>query len=214
MRLARCTAKRSIIKESPRHVVGHWKLVINFSDPLSFLRYKPAKSNHFETLSYLIQIFPFSQKVPIFQIFWTIGDEKDNRIICRVCHRDYKSTRNLLQHLRRDNTGCARPNFISFMQKNPGAPMSLMLRVLSEESDYPDYDQFHVRCPNCDLTYKFKKDLYRHLRLGCDELTTEATVASRDGQSSQLPVFRCNLCSYVTFVKSFIPKHVQSAHSK
>nr|CAH0109090.1 unnamed protein product [Daphnia galeata] len=140
------------------------------------------------------------------------SDEKDNRIICRVCHRTYKSWRILVQHLRRDNTGCARPNFIAFNQRNPRAQLSEMIRIITQESDYPDADQFHIKCPNCDLTYKFKRDLYRHLRMGCDELTTETTVASRDGQSCHLSVYRCEFCSYVTFIKTFMAKHYRHAH--
>ncbi|XP_046455562.1 protein tramtrack, beta isoform-like isoform X1 [Daphnia pulex] len=139
-------------------------------------------------------------------------DGKDNRVICRVCHRTYKSWKNLLQHLRRDNTGCAQPNLISLIQENRRVSYRNYARTLAIEAD-PEAHQPLIKCPNCHFSYKFKKDLYRHLRMGCDEMTTATTVGSRDGQLCDLPVFRCNFCPYVTFVKSSVLRHVQSVHS-
>lgn len=67
-------------------------------------------------------------------------------------------------------------------------------------------------CPNCRRSYKHKQHLYRHLRQGCDEMTSESTASQRDGQSSYIPVRRCNLCSYVTYLRASLLQHIQNKH--
>jgi hypothetical protein len=54
--------------------------------------------------------------------------------------------------------------------------------------------------------------LYRHLRQGCDEMTSESTASQRDGKSSYIPVRRCNLCSYVTYLRASLLQHIQNKH--
>ncbi|XP_046638155.1 protein tramtrack, beta isoform-like isoform X2 [Daphnia pulicaria] len=71
-------------------------------------------------------------------------------------------------------------------------------------------------CPNCRRSYKHKKHLYRHLRQGCDEMTSEAAAAAgqRDGQSSHIPIFRCSLCSYTTYLRASLFQHTQIEHEQ
>jgi rubredoxin len=74
----------------------------------------------------------------------------------------------------------------------------------------------HFRCPNCRRSFKHKKNLYRHLRQGCDEITSEAaaTAGQRDGQSSHIPIFRCSLCSYTTYLRASLFQHTQIEHEQ
>ncbi|XP_057369560.1 protein tramtrack, beta isoform-like isoform X3 [Daphnia carinata] len=78
-------------------------------------------------------------------------------------------------------------------------------------------DESHVErfgCPNCHRSYKHRKHLYRHLRQGCDEMTTKTTADRRDGQPSHIPFFRCSFCSYTTYLKASLLQHAQLEHNQ
>lgn len=78
-------------------------------------------------------------------------------------------------------------------------------------------DESHVErfgCPNCHRSYKHRKHLYRHLRQGCDEMTTKTTAGRRDGQPSHMPFFRCSFCSYTTYLKASLLQHAQLEHNQ
>ena len=64
-----------------------------------------------------------------------------------------------------------------------------------------------VPCPNCQRTYKNKKHLYRHLRSGCGE-------EAERSNNCQLPVFRCIVCPYRTYIRGFLNRHTQSMHGR
>lgn len=72
--------------------------------------------------------------------------------------------------------------------------------------------QTRFACPNCHRTYKIRRLVYRHLRKGCDILTTE-TMANYHGQTP-IPAYRCVFCPYITFVKGFLKAHNQREHSR
>ncbi|XP_046638158.1 protein tramtrack, beta isoform-like isoform X5 [Daphnia pulicaria] len=71
-------------------------------------------------------------------------------------------------------------------------------------------EQTRVVCPNCHRTYKYRKLLYRHLRQGCGEI---ASGYSQD-QPCPLPVHRCPLCPYITFIRGFLNRHAVTAHGQ
>ncbi len=85
--------------------------------------------------------------------------------------------------------------------------------LLGYEMDDQSLDE-RFGCPNCRRSYKHKKHLYRHLRQGCDEMTSEAAAGQRDGQSSHIPIFRCSLCSYTTYLRASLFQHTQIEHEQ
>ncbi|XP_057369562.1 protein tramtrack, beta isoform-like isoform X6 [Daphnia carinata] len=78
----------------------------------------------------------------------------------------------------------------------------------ASRGDEMDTGQSRVGCPNCHRTYKSNKFLYRHLRQGCGEVAS----GFREDQPCHLPIYRCHLCSYITFIKGFLYRHSQTAH--
>ncbi len=85
--------------------------------------------------------------------------------------------------------------------------------LLGNEMDDQSVDE-RFGCPNCQRSYKHKKHLYRHLRQGCDEMTSETTTGQRDGRSNHIPIFRCSLCSYTTYLRSSLLQHTQIEHEQ
>lgn len=55
---------------------------------------------------------------------------------------------------------------------------------------------FDVRCPNCDKFYKWRKNLYSHMKFECRK-----------------PIkFFCTMCKYRTHYPSYYKKHMFRAH--
>ena len=68
-----------------------------------------------------------------------------------------------------------------------------------------------VGCPNCHRTYKSRKHLFQHLRsgTGCDKPKLGDCLPA-DGLP--LAIYQCSSCSYVTYVKGFLHKHLRLEH--
>ncbi|XP_045029089.1 protein tramtrack, beta isoform isoform X5 [Daphnia magna] len=72
-----------------------------------------------------------------------------------------------------------------------------------------DGQSARIVCPNCLRSYKTRRLLYRHLRQGCGEVAS----GYREDQPCILPVFRCQFCPYITFIRGFLSRHNLSFHN-
>ena len=77
---------------------------------------------------------------------------------------------------------------------------------IGTEMDY----QTRVVCPNCQRNYKSRKLLYRHLRQGCGEIAS----GYREDQPCHLPVYRCHVCPFISFIRGFLNQHLLNSHGK
>ena len=94
-----------------------------------------------------------------------------------------------------------------FGSKSHGCPLLFFLKCSDYVGDEVD-GQSRVGCPNCQRTYKSNRFLYRHLRQGCGEIAS----GYREDLPCHLPVYRCHVCPYITFIKGFLHRHSQTAH--
>ncbi|KZS12078.1 Uncharacterized protein APZ42_023077 [Daphnia magna] len=133
-------------------------------------------------------------------MFWPIGDEMDgqSRVGCPNCHRTYKSNKFLYRHLRQ---GCG--EIASGFREDQ--PCHLPIYRCADE----DGQSARIVCPNCLRSYKTRRLLYRHLRQGCGEVAS----GYREDQPCILPVFRCQFCPYITFIRGFLSRHNLSFHN-
>lgn len=101
-----------------------------------------------------------------------------------------------------------RPNFFFFFKPNCfDSLFCCSIGVwIGTEMDY----QTRVVCPNCQRNYKSRKLLYRHLRQGCGEIAS----GYREDQPCHLPVYRCHVCPFISFIRGFLNQHLLNFHGK
>ena len=69
-----------------------------------------------------------------------------------------------------------------------------------------------IGCPNCQRTYKDRKQLFQHLRsgTGCDKPKLGDCLPA-DGRP--LLIYQCPSCPYVSYIKGFLQKHLRVEHN-